>query len=375
MKKLIAIAVVLALVAGAAFAEVTYGIGGEFGYKLEIARGDYKGSPVTSNLTNDAARFDLTIKDSEGKFGGSIRFFTPASNGGTIANYADATYPRANGWWKPVDLFKFQIGRVDDWGTGSKIGDGLPSYVGKGLGSIRNYNPIGAGFGGGFAAQGVGLSLYPVDFVEVNLGVPFTLVENKTSDVFADVTVNVLLKFAGSGDARLTFKSSATGATGGYASAGSLFAAYHLKAIEKVPMELGLKLLLPFTNALGDLVSPGVGVSFVLDFKASDAFDLKIHTGATLGQTNTPAVVGMQLIPSIVVADGKLKAFLNTGIALKFPFDPDDDNDKVDGEWFVNPCFNVPMGNLTFTAGLQLNGGFAAEMMTWGIPVGMKITF
>jgi len=86
--------------------------------------------------------------------------------------------------------------------------------------------------------------------------------------------------------------------------------------------------------------------------------------------------VGLQVVPSIKIADGRLTAYLDTAVNLKFVGIAESETLVIDGEWFVNPCVKVTLGSkLTFNTGFQLAGGFAAEMMTWKIPVGMQFSF
>ena len=166
MKKLIAVAVVLALVTGAAFADLT--VGGALGIKVDTIKGDNQKNPdgtatkPKGGLDFTAARVDANF--SSEKYGGKVRLyatpmidywmgFSSNTTSGTTtddtgimvwdsdkneqakdkdgkllflkSNTSTNAYgaPFAYVWWKPVDLFRLKVGHDPDSGLGaSQIG-------------------------------------------------------------------------------------------------------------------------------------------------------------------------------------------------------------------------------------------------------------
>ncbi|MDR2718216.1 MAG: hypothetical protein LBB89_09155, partial [Treponema sp.] len=109
MKKLIAISVVFALVAGAAFAA---DVGVEAIGKVDLANGstlkDAAGdSPKPGTDYSSRLRVQASGENDDGTFGGWFRYQSGIDGDGDQSAFAYA-------WWKPIEQVKLTIGTNND---------------------------------------------------------------------------------------------------------------------------------------------------------------------------------------------------------------------------------------------------------------------
>jgi len=164
MKKLIAILVVFALVAGAAFAETS--IGGAIETRWVIAQDNgASGSETTTQATIHSAMMSMSGANDEGTWGGTLQMTWEYDGGSTeAAPWAERLFV----WWQPIPQFKFQLGQdgnglfntanLSRWGH-HRMPRGIAQedwdahdYL------IGNYDAFGAVF-----------MLYPIDGLAINL--------------------------------------------------------------------------------------------------------------------------------------------------------------------------------------------------------------
>jgi len=203
MKKIIAISVMFALIAGAVFADTS--IGGGFNYQLDVLRGDngknwtqaspgkeyyWEASPPSAGDTtptwvlkdkDKAATYVVDPTDPYGETllgtasqiqsqtnfkGATVDFnFSGDTYGGKVRLYAAGSQgwwgslPFAFAWWQPVSMFKFQLGHNPDgnfgtaqitgWGFNGSAQDfvatdndsgGSTSYIAVETGGIKSYS-------------------------------------------------------------------------------------------------------------------------------------------------------------------------------------------------------------------------------------------
>jgi len=395
MKRVLAIAVVFALVAGAAFAEWT--IGGDFGYKADVVRGDYESGADPTDLQtmigNTAANID--VKFSGEKFGGRFRIYADQSAG----PYWSAS-PFAHAWWKPIDKLRFQLGHNPDgdYGAGQITGwgwngsaqnfvaiDNDSDYSNYASG-VRRYGTNwqvarGTGFYGGFNASGASLSFSPIGLVDINVGIPFgdghadaTHVAYKT---YRQLHVNVVLKIDGVGNAYVSWKGTSDELA--YQSAGTLYASFYLNALDSLKVDLGFGYALPFLKADDTVVSPPLEAGLGAVFSKGAAglkfrFGLKIDPKDVAIGTDDVSKLGFQLLPYFNFE--KLSVYFNFGMGLNLPAP---ETALVDLDWYVNPYVKVPAGGLTFWAGFKLGGYYNANSsnsgITWSVPIGIGVGF
>ena len=176
MKRLIAISVVFALAAGAAFAvDLEGSVIGTIGV-IQGDNGD--DSKPTSFGLFDRLRFEGSGENDGGTFGGWIRFETPW--------HSDNYFFEGLAWWKPIDQFKLTIGGNSDgifakeghtaWMfyqrvTDTRLADG--GDTGWGGGRYGFGLQTRHAFYGGFGGYGLLLDIKPLDMLSINLAVPF----------------------------------------------------------------------------------------------------------------------------------------------------------------------------------------------------------
>jgi len=208
MKKLIAISVVFALVAGAAFAEASVS-GTVFGTVTPLqgdtgkdAAGD--AHKITAGGGYGRIRVEASGQDDDGVFGGYIRL----EHGAWWGSGAPVVSADANVWWKPVDAFKFTIG--NNGHDGFFGADGVARWnfyqVPGDVGFIAEHWWYSSSFYGGFDAGGGILTITPIDALEINLGIPFIgMAGREALDVFLSTNVQVAYTIDGIGKLAVTY--------------------------------------------------------------------------------------------------------------------------------------------------------------------------
>jgi len=437
MKRVIAILVVFALVAGAAFAEINFG--GSFGYKSDFLNGKSendgsttKGYDIGSSLGVVSATLDLNF--SGDNYGGRVRLYanparaygtngTPAWSGGPYWVGA----PFAFAWWKPIEQFKIQLGNNPDgdWGTAAITGWGFNAsaqdyvaidndstyfqgYTGDTFNNtFNNYFAIwkvarAVGFYGGFK-NGLGLSVTPIDMIALNIGIPFggddgtskADGDGPTYDVFRKLHVNAVFNLEGIGKATLSWQGRSS-YPGIDQSPGSLYASFNLTAIENLGVDLGVGFDLPYTDSTsehvtyavrapsnGEIVGDGISIGLGVTYSAGDLgvkfrFGTLILPEDTEVDTDGYTMMGFGLLP--YYSFGAVKAYLGLGMGIGVSEDKDDKSSYVD--WYVNPYIQVPAGGLTFWAGFKLEGasykpttGNSQSIVVWSVPIGISVGF
>jgi hypothetical protein len=206
MKKLIAISVVFALVAGAAFAA---DIGAEVIGFTDVIKGstakDYyvDGSAKPSSVDAGGwpggfkrGRVFASGEDDSGIFGAWFRFETYGVGNPGL---------HGNAWWKPSEMVKFRLGVNPDGDFGA---DGVARWgfyqVGGDVGVPKESWKFGASFYGGWGENGGLLTLTPTDGLEINLGVPYSQ-GGKAQYVYMSSTLQIAYTAEGLGKFALTY--------------------------------------------------------------------------------------------------------------------------------------------------------------------------
>jgi len=276
MKKLIAIAVVFALVAGVAFA---VDVGGTVFGHLNVLEGDTgEDSKVSASGKMDRLRIDGSGEAGEGAFGGYVRAQIQHWVGPIPIGF-DAAYA----WWKPIDQFKLIIGCQSDafWGKEGVTGwmfNQMPNDSGVAtLFGIWDTGIYGDGFSvgrnrytflEGFSDWGLGMEIKPLDMLSLNLAIPFKADKGpEAKDVFGAALAQVDLNFD-FGNIALTYDGAADGGDGA-------FFAYFGGSFGDLGLDVGIAY--HFTGD-DDTVKPlgvGLGVKY-----AADAFGIKFRVTA-----------------------------------------------------------------------------------------------
>jgi len=176
MKKLIAIAVVFALIASAAFAETA--ISGTVSVRGYLFSDTLNDNENTATMTGqiETVYVQMSGTNDEGTFGGLIRM---------RGNETGGAYHRAFAWWKPIPQLQIFWGQDPDGKFGPynawSFFQGQESYA-----HDHDWGAWRAPFPGNWDSLGLAFSLYPADGLEVNLVVPLPGT-NSTSKNFGDV--------------------------------------------------------------------------------------------------------------------------------------------------------------------------------------------
>ena len=404
MKKLIAISVMCALVAGAAFAETT--LGGQVFVGGALLRGDNikDSQPTTVGLSNDQYNTALKVTFSEGPAGGRIRIL------GTNAGASDI-FDEWFGWWRPIPQLRIQIGvnKDGDWGTAQisgwgftgenkNNGDGSPGNQGamaeyNGYQEGRNHSRT-TGWYGGISSPSLNISVYAIEGLTINIAFPWS--SQNAGFTLSKFEAQVQYRLVDIGTASLSFQSNtgylegdadqwygAAGVTDAAASP-KIFASFYLTAIENMGVDLGVAYKFPFKNEATDTTTNHpfeIGLGF--RYQVSPDFQFKLRGAVSLGESVDTAGVEAKKTPQISASIlpnykiGTVTVFLYGGIGIQSV----DDGDEADLQWFVNPYVFIPAGGLRFKVGLQVwsNGAkysyyekgvekFDNPVIGWSIP-------
>ena len=214
MKRLIAISVVFALAAGAAFAvDLSGGVIGTVNFLEGTSAKDANDdpSPLEASAGLNRIRLEGSGENDDGTFGGWLR--------------AEAGGFWGNAWWKPIEQFKLRIGSnggdgfygkegVTGWGfyeSASDTGVVNPNGAWYSAGSYYTEDPneddgdfglkYRNAFYGGFGGDALHLTISPADIVDINIAVPFFDGDKKYKDgaaahIFKRTTAQLDFKLA-----------------------------------------------------------------------------------------------------------------------------------------------------------------------------------
>ena len=418
MKKLIAILVVFAMVAGATFAadlSATY-IGSVVlaqGKTGEFYDGDEKlDNDVTSFGLSNRWRIEGSGESEDGAFGAWIRLDSPW--------YSDELGFEGLAWWKPLDQFKLTIGGNSDglfgkegfagwmfhqivadtsvvkgsqaWGCDYSLG------AGQGLGSTVFRNAFYGGFGG----QGLLLEIAPIDIMSINLIIPFLSETGKpwsaikTEDLFKKITAQLDLNLD-FGNIALTFVSGTNefdydedDGFGVDASRIHLF--FGLSSVENLDLgfSLGYALAAKPSEASGvkDVtVNLPLAIGLAAKYTVSDTLFIKTRVVAEFmgnidndgEKSDLPMGLIFEVLPGFAIND-KATFFADIGVNYMGAAKDVGIEDAVMG-WHFNPYVGIgsewgPM----FFAGINIFSTGAKDgkdntYVNWEIPISLVVSF
>ena len=414
MKRLIGIAVIFTLVTASAFAQVQVSGQIRAGGDLVIIDSEDDSDPRTARL-GESARVDFRVgNDREaGDVGGLIRL---QANGG---------FSRAFAWWRPHNMVRLQFGQNSDgdWGMARINGWSFLNGDAMDLGVARRTQMRHAhavGFYQGLGMQAILLSVFPIDGLTVNFGLPlanqgggdgsFAWTNNNPNDnnpnlpafwvfdgginwsraddawkrVHAQAVYNinnigiVSLSYAG-GRGTTTVNNELVGgrnlvrndlnAEGGvfYLSffSGGTF-------VDGLDLNFGLSYEIPVvfepaantTVTVQDPMEIGLGVRYTagdlgVSFRTAVSFlgSVKTEAGGTTTDATVPVMLGFNLLPNYAI--GSMRVFLNLGLDLEMYDGETKDIQQRKGtaiQWIVNPYVRIPVGGLQFFAGFSVEG-------------------
>jgi hypothetical protein len=372
MKKLIAISVMFALVAGAVFAETSVSGGVEARLNVyEATMGDwgpgYDGSfpkPVTGGSIS-TGQIKLAGSADDATMGGALRMrWHYVTGDGNNTRWSQAYI-----WWKPFEQMRLWLG-VDDDGmfeigqlTSWAFHQGSESYL-----VLHNWDFWRSIFPGNFDTFGAALSFYLVPGLDINLVIPTgqstgwprhhnDAINQKpeiesvyagslqlTAGYAIQDVGKIALAYIGSGQSYMSDDTTDFGK--------AAFAFYSGSLVDGLQFQLGVA-----TDFLKDVTAP-IAVGLGVHFNAGD-FGLKFRAGTYIGLDEdapgpTNGVVGglkdgkfftANIMPSYNTKAGKI--CLDIGFSMAIPGEGDAEN----GFW-VNPYLKTGLSGGYFQVGL-----------------------
>ena len=422
MKKLIAIAVVFALIAGTAFADTS--VGGQVFVAGTLLQGNNIEDSDIGNaaIGNDQYNTAIKVTFSEGPAGGRIRILGKNAGEGDI-------FDEAFGWWRPIPQLRIQIGsnqdgdfgtaQISGWGfTGENKNNGgnqgaMAEYSGWGEG--RNHSRTTGWYGGTGGTPNLQFSIFATDDLTINIWFPW---QGNTIAGLAFLKVNAQVKYSipQIGTATVSFESNT-----GYLKADpdswykteqtgtpKVFASFYLTAIENMGVDIGLAYKFPLDNTETKVVTNypfevGLGFRF-----GSGDFNFKLRASADFGTSTITdgteldaskdakvTTISASILPSYKVGD--MTIFFYAGLDVRSVADWEKtaagsmyraNEASSNIGWFVNPYVFVPAGGLRFKVGFQLwsdgtkadldnnaANGLEGAKVNWSIPFGFYAYF
>ena len=359
MKKLIAISVVFALVAGVAFAV-------DLGANVIGTVNVLESNPddVQSSGTMNRVRIDGSGEAGDGAFGGYYRLEAWHWSGEAFFG---------NVWWKPLDQFKLILGSNGGDGFYGKEGvTGWMFYQTACDTGVTNPNNTWGGslygigvqtrdafYGGDGGFDQVRLEIAPADIAKINVVLPF-FGGGKTADVFKKTTFQL--------DLNLDFGNIAVTYVGNMMEGDqqpSIYG-YFGGSFGDLSLDVGIGFTLPNEDGTSNPIGIGVGVKY-----AMDTLGVKFRTVAKLAGEDKATRILADVMPYFVLGDN-LTAFVSVGIGMLMP----DGGDSQLG-WHFNPYIQVgEEWGAKFLAGIKASSsGVEGADVEWSVPIALIVSF
>jgi len=400
MKKLIAIAVVFALVMGGVFAETTVS-GGASG-KVTLGKGETGVDSWTAGEGGLSVK--ISGKNEEGNFGGELSFganvnanswgstdFTKLKNGDLNAapalNFKEI---RSNVWWQPLDLLKVRIN-----GGNFNLGRGGTGIF---FGDIQLWQlSEGPEFNGG-DGLGLYLSVFPIKNLQFDVSFPFgrningeTIGVREPKQVYLKFFSMLTYKIDNIGTVKAAFKSN----TFEYGNPASVGLAFDLSAIQNVTVGFEAHTSLPTADPDNSLVKTSqLNANLSAGFTADD-FNVTLgFYGKFLGKTvnsdtgdlleKTPAEFAVGVHPNYKF--GGIKVGLGFEVRIKNIGMKDVEVGSFAGtdytvQWQASPQLQYTVGKGTLRTGVAIGnpdpvvGAPQANQIRWQIPFKLGFAF
>jgi len=271
-----------------------------------------------------------------------------------------------------------------EWGTNDIVAWGFNAGANDGGVAGWDYWTYDSAFYGGFGDGGVYLSLYPVDALSINVGIPYERSAAKAADMYKYSHAQIQYNIADVGRIAVSYTGASNKVTGGglddegniiapSIDAAAIYANFLLTMIQDIGLNFGFKFTLPASpDGGGDSVSSpmrfGVGFSY-----GSGDFGLKAKAQAEFGgEEGSPMSIAFDVLPYYNLS--AVTVYLNAGVLAVLP----DEGDTVIG-FHINPYLSKSAGSGTFWAGFRLksDGKNAAgdSPMYWDVPIGITFGF
>jgi len=388
IKKLIAISVVFALVAGAAFA---VDLGGTIIGSVNVAE---SGTDVGLFQSGGLGRIRLEGSGEAeigiGTVGGWLRF----EKGGMAASGIPAWNPAPEvaatfglAWWQPIEQLRIQLGvNPDGHFDASHIGRygfyAQANEIGSLVNGDGNWGPTSwdSAVFGGYGALHFGLIITPMDGVSINVAIPLNAEGAQTVDPDKPAVaafkqslfqVNYAADF---GTIHVTYQGVADDDV-----MGNFFASANLGLIENLGLEVGVKFGIAAEGASKPPLAIGLGATYSagqFGVKLRSIFEIAMESGAT-----NKARVRVDVLPYFAVNEN-VTAYLDAGIYLPGKYLGDSQflwhfapYVRVGSEWGPGFYAGLAFNNVGNDGPPDYNPIVKSDKVNWSIPIGIIANF
>jgi hypothetical protein len=394
MKKLIAISVVFALVAVAAFAQAA--VGGGVETRFTLFRGnDVSGQKPSTIGGIGGASIRLSGQNADGTLGGMFNL----RNTDIVRDAA--WFHRVFVWWQPISAVRIFLGIDQDgkFATDALEGWGFHQGGGDYMG-FQHWDFWRAIFPGNWDGFGLAFSFYPVDGLDINLVIPTgetgwpqaTNANVRKSREIGDMYVAGLrlqVGYALPDIGKIFFsyvgpevKFSATDTFGG------IGLSFNLTMLQGLQIHIGGSMDIPKSGAK-EPIKAGLGVQWSGgDFGVNFRTGLLFGQGTAGGRPNTAVWTGgssssmffnAQVLPYYNF--GFMTFFLDFGLSM-------DKQGSTGTAWWAVPYVKVPISGGLFSIGFQIMSNVNAQIgdvgnimvqgdkvMKFGVPLSLSYSF
>ena len=397
MKKLIAISVMFALVAGAAFAA---DISATLDVRMVLMQGD-SGEDSKASIGGLIADgyFQTSSQNSDSTFGGVLRVKAnqmtsdePGGGGSSVAQFH-----RAFVWWRPIPQLRVFLGKECDGLFGTDPLTAWPFH--QGAENYINYHDWDywrTVFPGNWDQFGLAFSVYPIPGLELNLVIPtgrkawpyeYDTRALNWEDVFGHIRFQGSFAIPDIGRIYLSWIGPGMNfddvADNGHS--GNLGVSFLLTAVQGLQVQAGISTWLAKDSDVSNypliagLAAHYTGSDFGVKFRS--AFEIGGFAPAGEGWRfeNTSAgglpegnAIQFNVMPWYNL--GALVGFFDIGMRMNMP-----DADGVDNvtNWYINPYIRVPVaGGGTIRLGLKIDGTSVEDSnVNFSLPVQFVYSF
>jgi hypothetical protein len=397
MKKIIAISVMFALIAGAVFADTAVSGAVETRFSLAKQMGADGDDPLMGGSVG-AAQIRLAGSNTEGTLGGMFRFKqTDMGNTNGGHNGMDPAYSQVYVWWKPIEQVKVFLGIDQDGLFDTADIAGWSFHAGDNDYLFNHHWDFWRQiFPGNWDGFGLALSFYPMPGLDLNLVLPTGKIGWRQAPRAAAETTRPITDPDGAGNegkgmipGRLRFsgnynldfgKISFVYLGGGCVNdKGTQFVSAQsdnngmfglsalITAVEGVAIKVGGSVILTDPDMA---ISAGLAVAYT-----GEGFGVKFRAGLVM-QGDADMFITANVMPFFGVGE-KGQVLVDIGVTNYAAKDP------ALG-WYVTPAYRLSMEGGAFKIGLQLfnnvnSGGnigiSGADYVKWNIPMLLAFNF
>jgi len=349
MKKLLAFAIILTFVAGAAFAQVSGLIETRL-YLVDVIMNDDPNPQIHGDI--GAAYLQISGTNDDGTLGGRFRL-----RGTDVAFRGDNGWIyMAYAWWRPIQQVRIYLGIDQDGMFDTASIAGWAFHAGDNDYMFNHHWDFWRGiFPGNWDGFGLAFSFWPMEGLNLNLVVPVggigwpqaTASQVRTKKDWEDMIFSLrlqgsytiqdvgVIQFAyNMGDKDLTPQIAFQ--DGGHF--GRIGLSFLLTSLDSMSILIGSSFV-PYDG--GDiLISPGVGFAY-----SGSSFGVKARVGANI-QGDSKQFINANVMPYFNLGPGQL--MIDIGLSMQL----DKDTDNLG--WYATPVFRLPVSGGTFSIGLQL---------------------